>query len=193
MNTNLMMALFAAAGITLAGGVSAQAMNKDTRDMALKQAASVYKSDKAACDVLNGNTKDICVQEAKGKESIAKADAEAAYQNTPKTRETARVARANATYDVAKERCDDLAGNPKDVCVKEAKAALVRGKADAKVDRVAADTKQNAAEKTADARRDASEQKRDAEYKVAIEKCDAMAGSVKDGCVRDAKNRYGKS
>jgi hypothetical protein len=33
---------------------------------------------------------------------------------------------------VAKEKCDDKAGNEKDVCVKEAKAALVRAKADAK-------------------------------------------------------------
>ncbi|MHB8742367.1 MAG: hypothetical protein ACYC9L_04510 [Sulfuricaulis sp.] len=32
---------------------------------------------------------------------------------------------------MAKEKCDDKAGNDKDVCVKEAKAALVRGKADA--------------------------------------------------------------
>ena len=47
-----------------------------------------------------------------------------------------------ATYDVAKEKCDELSGNSKDVCVKEANAALVKAKADAKVDRVAAETRQ---------------------------------------------------
>ena len=33
---------------------------------------------------------------------------------------------------MAKERCDDKAGNVKDVCVKEARAAAVAAKADAK-------------------------------------------------------------
>ena len=37
---------------------------------------------------------------AKGKDEIAKADAEAAYENTPKNRENARVAVAQANYDV---------------------------------------------------------------------------------------------
>ena len=100
---------------------------------------------------LSGNAKDICVAEAKGKNDIARAEAAVAYENTPKTRENARVAHARAAYDVSMEKCDDLAGNHKDVCVKEAKAALVRGKADAKVDRVAGDTRKDASAKQADA------------------------------------------
>src|SRR4029077_14540301 len=105
----------------------------------------------------------------------------------------ARVARAEATYEVAKEKCDDLSGNAKDVCMKEAKAAQVKAKADAKVDRVSSDTQNKAADKTAEARRDASDDKRNADYKVAIEKCDALSGGAKDACVQDAKARYGKS
>ena len=87
----------------------------------------------------------------------------------------------------------DLAGNPKDVCVKEAKAALVAGKANAKVDRVAADTRLDAATKQADANKEANTDKRDAEYKVAIEKCDALAGAAKDTCVGSAKAQFGRS
>ena len=191
--SKLTMALLAAAGLCLAGGVQAQPMNKDARDAAIKTAETQYKAAKEACDSLAGNAKDICVEDAKGKEKVAKADAEAAYTNTPKAREAARVARADATYEVAKEKCDDLAGNAKDVCVKEAKAMHTKAKADAKVDRVASDTRNESAEKTADARRAATEDKRDADYKVAIEKCDALAGAAKDSCVRDAKVRYGKS
>ena len=191
--SKLMMALLAAAGLCLAGGGHAQTMNKDQRDMAVKSADAQYKQDKAACDSLSGNAKDICVEEAKGREKVAKADAEAAYLNTPKAREAARDARADASFDVAKEKCDDLAGNAKDVCVKEAKAGLVKGKANAKVDRVAADTTQDAAAKQADARKDANADKRDADYKVAIEKCDALAGAAKDSCVSNAKLQYGKS
>jgi len=191
--SRLMVALFAAAGLCLAGGASAQMMSKEARDQAIKNAEAQYKTDKAACDALKGNAKDICTEEAKGKEKVAKAEAKAAYENTPKARENARLARADATYEVAKEKCDDLAGNAKDVCVKEAKATYVKAKADAKVDRVATDAKQDAVQKTASAQREAADDKRDANYKVAIEKCDSLAGTAKDACVRDAKVRFGKT
>ena len=191
--SRLIVALFAAAGLCLAGGVSAQTMNKDARDQAIKNAEAQYKTDKAACDGLKGNAKDICTEEAKGKEKVAKAEANAAYENTPKARENARLARADAIYEVAKEKCDDLAGNAKDVCVKEAKANFVKAKADAKVDRVATDAKQDAQQKTASAQREAAEDKNQANYKVAIEKCDSLAGAAKDACVRDAKAKFGKT
>ena len=77
--------------------------------------------------------------------------------------------------------------------MKEAKAAEVKGKADAKVNKVSSETQHQASAKTASARADAAEDKRDAEYKVAIEKCDSFAGAAKDRCVKDAKARYGKT
>jgi hypothetical protein len=192
-HSRLAIALAAGAAFSVAGIAAAQTMTKDARDAAYKSAEAQYKSEKDACGRMSGNAKDICVEEAKGRQNIAKADADAAFENTPKKREAARLARADATYAVAKEKCDDLAGNHKDVCVKEAKAAYVKAKADANVDRVAADTRNTSAEKTADAKRDATNDIRDAEYKVAMEKCDALASTAKDSCVRDAKARFGKS
>jgi len=189
----LMTALLVAAGLTGAGGAWAQTGSKDARDAAVRSAAGQYKMAKTTCDALSGNAKDICMEEAKGNERVAKADADAAYENTPRMREKARVVRADAAYEVAKEKCDDLSGNPKDVCIKEAKAAHVKGLADAKVDRVAADERGAGSEKTMAAKREATEDKRDADYNVAIEKCDALAGTAKDNCVRDAKVRYGKT
>lgn len=199
-----MLALFAAAGLCFASGVSAQAMTRDVprtaatmskeaRDQAIKQAEDHYQADKDACKSLGGNARDVCMEEAKGREKVAKAEARAAFENTPKARESAREARADAAYDVAKEKCDDLAGNAKDVCVKEARAAHVKALADAKVDRVAADSTHKAVERTAEAKKDAAEDKRDAEYKVAVERCDSLAGAAKDTCVREAKSRYGRT
>src|SRR6266487_4551171 len=194
--SKLMIVLFAMAGLSVAGcaaqreaPTSARAapapISKQAYDAAIRNAETQYRNDKDACASKSGNAKDICLEEAKGREAIAKADAEAAYKATPKSREDARVARAEATHGVAKEKCDDLSGNAKDVCVKEADAALVKGKADAKVDRVAADTQQDSAAKQADARQQAAQDKRDADYKVAIEKCDALSGSAKITCVSD--------
>jgi hypothetical protein len=191
--SNLLVALVATVGLGLASGAQGNTMSKDARDTAYRNAEAQYRTDKAACSSVSGNAKDVCMEEAKGREKVAKAEADAAYKGTPKAREAARKAHADAEYNVAKEKCDDLSGNAKDVCVKEAKAAHVRATADAKVDRVAADTRNASAEKTAEARRDAAEDKRDAEYKVAVEKCDALAGNAKDACVQNAKARYGKS
>jgi len=204
--SKLMIALFVTAGLGFAGCATqrdaqmtttkpmapAVPITKDAYDVAIKNAETQFRIDRDACSPRSGNAKDICLAEANGKEKVAKADAGAAYNNTPKAREDARVTRAEATYNVAKEKCDDLAGNPKDVCVKEADAALVKAKADAHVDRVAAETRQEAATKQAEARKDATAEKREANYRVAIEKCDALAGTAKDACVSNAKAQYGK-
>jgi len=155
--------------------------DKATYDSAKASAKTAYNTDKAACDSLKGNAKDICVAEAKAKRTRVDENAEAAYKNTPKAREHAIHEIAEADYKVAKERCDDKAGNDKDVCVKEAKAVMTRAQADAK-----------ASQKGTEAKMDASKDKRDADYKVAAEKCDAMSGDAKDSCIKSAKARYGK-
>src|SRR5262245_26723571 len=103
-----------------AAPVAAAPISKDAYDTAIRNAETQYKNDKDACASRSGNAKDICMAEATGREKVAKADAEAAYKATPKAREEARVARAEATYAVAKQRCDDRTGNAKDVCMKEA-------------------------------------------------------------------------
>jgi hypothetical protein len=163
-----------------------------------------YKAAKQRCDPLTGNAKDICQAEAKGEYKVAKADLEAEYKTTDKNRYDARVARADAVYEVAKERCDDKTGNDKDVCVKQAKADFTKAKADAKANKQVAQATNNAAEtkikaddkldkKVSEARQDAAESKMSAELKVALEKCDALSGDRKDACVADAKARYPKS
>ena len=89
-------------------------------------------ADKEACDSKSGNAKDVCIERAKAKEKVAKADNLAAYKNTAKARQDARIARAEADYAVASEKCDDLQGDQKDACVKEAKAAEAKAKAEAR-------------------------------------------------------------
>ena len=91
-----------------------------------------YTSDKDKCKSLVDNAKDICQAEAKGKEEVAEAELSAKYKPSKKSRYKAHIAKAKADYKIAKEKCDDLTGNPKDVCQKEAKAAMTAAKADAK-------------------------------------------------------------
>jgi hypothetical protein len=176
----VMRALAVCIGTLAFASGSYAAGDKAAYESAKASAKSTYEAAKAKCDALSGNAKDICVAEAKAARTRTDENAEAAYKNTPKAREHAISEIAEADYKVAKERCDDKTGNDKDVCVKVAKAALTKAKADAKVTRV-----------STDAKIDASKDKREADYKVAAEKCDAMTGDAKSACVKDAKAKYG--
>jgi hypothetical protein len=204
MNKYSINAVALAIGFAFSAGVMAQAISKDDYKAGKTRIGTEYKAAKAACSSLSGNPGDICVLEAKGKEKIARADLEASYKPSRKTQYNARVAKAEAEAAVAKERCDDLAGNAKDVCVKEAKAIETGAKADAKSQMKVSDANATFNEKTTDARgkavekgvaarKDASEDKTDAQYGVAKEKCDTFAGAAKDNCVIQAKARFGKS
>ena len=144
-------------------------------------AAAHYKTARARCDAVTGNPRDVCVAEAKAERVRVEEEAGAAYKNTLKAYTQARMRIADANYDRDKARCGALTGNPRDVCIKQAKATLIAAQADATADR-----------KMIEARSNAREDKLTAEYRVALEKCDAFAGAAKDQCVDAAKTAYGK-
>jgi len=173
--------LFAAALLALPLAQAAT-MAKPDYTAAKSRISADYKADKAACAALTANAKDICVEEAKAKEKVARAELEYGYTGKAKDQNKVLVAKAESAYSVAKEKCDDMKGNDKDVCVKEAKAVEVKALADAK-----------AGKQIAEVKKDAAQDKRDADYKVAAEKCDALAGDAKSSCVAAAKAKFGKS
>lgn len=174
-------ALFVTSLLALSA-TQAATMSKADYKAGKTRISAEYKTDKAACASLLGNAKDICVQEAKAKEAVALAELEYGYTGKTGDRNKVLVTKAKSAYAVAKERCDDKTGNAKDVCVKEAKAVETKALADAKMGK-----------EIGEAKKDAAADKLDADYKVAIEKCDALAGDAKSNCVAAAKARFGKS
>lgn len=196
-------ALSAACLLALSTGAIG-AMTKAEHNAAAGSIAATYASDKTACKSMNGNARDVCMQEAKGRDMVAKAELESTFSPSGKHSHDVRIAKADAAYSVAREKCDDFAGNAKDVCRKEATSAHVAAKANAKLAEKTADANAAATAKTVDAnataraktddaKQDANADKRDADYGVAREKCDAYAGDAKTSCINDAKLRYGKS
>ena len=181
MNKLYMSVITIAICLALGGGASAANMSKDEYKASKDSIAAAYKADKDNCKSMSGNARDICMAEATGKEKVATAELEANYKPSDKARRTVREEKVQADYKVAMEKCDDKGGNLKDVCVKEAEAAMKSAKADAKANK-----------KVGEARKDANVDKRDAEYSVAKEKCEAMAGAAKDRCMADAKALYKK-
>src|SRR5688572_1334746 len=174
--------LAVAAAFAVSAGAYAGNLSKDEIKRSEDRISADFKAAKQACDSRSGNAKDICMTEAKGNEKVAKAELEARDKGTAKARQDAREARAEADYEVAKQRCDDAAGNTKDVCRKDAQAAFTKAKADAKLERTTTDTRGAASEKIGDAQTQASKTKREADYKAARERCDSLAGNAKDTC-----------
>lgn len=149
-----------------------------------------YKATRAACKASSGNAKDICVAEARGQRKMATAQLEADYQPSDKHQFDVRLAKADAAFAVAKEKCDDAAGNVKDLCRKEAEVEHVTAKANATVIEKTLEANTVALAKASEAVKDANTEKRHAAYGVAKEKCDALAGDTKANCIQTAKVEY---
>jgi len=170
-------ALIWAAGHAHAATPEAKLAYQQARDAA----GAAYKNARAACNTYTGNPKDLCIAEAKAARVHAEEEGRARYEDTLKAYTRARMRIASANYERDKTRCDGLAGNPKDVCREQAKAALIAAQADAKAD-----------QKSIEARTEAREDKLAAAYRVEMEKCAAFAGAARDQCVSAAKTAFNR-
>ena len=183
---------FAVAVVLGFSGMGYAALSKQERKAEQDRIGADFKAAKDNCKGLKGNTKDICMAEAKGANKVAKAELEARDKGTPKAQANARIAKADAEYSVAKEKCEDRSGNARDVCKKDAKATYTRAKASAVVNREAREANKDARERVSDAQKSATKDINQADYKAARERCDSLAGDPKDRCIADVKARYGK-
>jgi hypothetical protein len=173
--------LLAMAALGVCASALAAPINRTDYVAGKDRISADYKVDKAACKQSTGNARDICMLQAKGKEAVARAELEVAYTGKPSDAAKVPVVRADADYKVAKERCDDLAGNPKATCVTEAKAVHEKALADAKLSKT-----------VGAAQKDATQDKRDADYSVAKQKCDSLTGDAQSACLVSAKARFDK-
>ena len=106
----------------------------------------------------------------------------AAYaQGMSKSELKTHKARISEEYKADKEACHAHAGNAKDICEQEAKAAEKKALANVGMGQHMGTTKNKAAS-----------EKLEADYKVALEKCNALAGDTKASCVAAANVTFGK-
>jgi hypothetical protein len=162
-----------------AAGALAAPLNRTDYLAGKDRISADYKVDKAACQQTTGNAKDICVLQAKGKEAVARAELELGYTGKPGDAAKVPVVRADTDFKIAKERCDDLAGNPKATCLTEAKAVHEKALADAKLSKT-----------VGQARQESATDKRQADFAVARQKCDSLTGDAQSACIVSAKARF---
>ena len=179
-----------AAGCAFAGSAGA-AVPKDQYRSERDRVQAAYKTALDSCTALKANARDICRAEAKGNYQVAKAELEAQYRPTPKRDDKVKREKAEAAYRLAKEKCDDLSGNAKDVCSKEAKATYVAARGEEKVSRAAVEKGVNSRKANSE-RKEARDDNTDAQYAAAKERCDALSGDAKANCIGDVKKKFGK-
>lgn len=155
---------------------------QDDYKAAKARISAEYKVDKTACATLRHNAKEICLEQAEGKRKAARAELEYGQSGTPADDARVQQVKAGAEYEIAKQKCADLAGNARDVCLKEARAIKTKAAVDAKT-----------TQKVVELMQDAAQKKRDADFSVTVEKCDALAGDAKASCVMQAKVSFGKT
>lgn len=157
----------------------AAGMNKTQYSASKSSISAEYKVSKAACDPLSDFAKDVCIERAKGKEKVARAELEYRYSGKTKDAKKIPIVKADTTYSLAKELCNDKSDNTKDICIAEAKANHVKAISAAKMMK---DVNEASVER--------SEELHAADYKLAKEKCDAFSGETQTKCVNDAKKQY---
>jgi hypothetical protein len=86
-------------------------------------------------------------------------------------------------YKAAKEKCDQMKGNEKEVCTAEARAARTKARAEAEA----------SVKNTSSAKRKALVDIADADYGVAKAKCKAKEGNERDKCIKEAKETRAKT
>jgi len=102
---------------------SGATMNNEAMRAERDRIKSAYKADKEGCKSQQDNAKDVCEAEAKAKERVALAELRYKASGSPRDHAMVEETKAKTEYDVAKERCDDKAGDARSQCKKEAKAA----------------------------------------------------------------------
>ena len=175
--TSLTLAL--AATFCMASANAATSMSKRTYEGAKDDIKATYHAAHESCEQQSGNAKDVCMESVKGQEKVALAYLEYHYTGKEKDRLKLHEAKYEARYEVAKEKCDDLSGDAKDVCVRDAKTQRDKAKATNKLDK-----------EVTEAFSDAEVAMMKADYKLAKEKCEAKSGEAKDICEASLSSRF---
>ena len=192
-----------AIGLAFSAGAMAQGMSDDQFNASKRKSTAEYEGAKAACADLSGNARKICLTDASGKREVAAAELMSRFKPSDDASYKLRVTQADADYALATQKCEDRAGNVKDVCMKVARASEVTALADAKAQlkttqanltaQEEIDKAQSVAnEKGVEARKEATAEKTNANYAVAKEKCAALAGDAKSSCVKEALISFSK-
>lgn len=176
------------AGTAAAAG---EAMSRQDYEAQQERIEADYKAAREQCDRMKENAKDVCMAQAKGKHEVVKAQLEARRDPGPKRDAQVRKKQAEADYNVAREKCDDLPRDAKDACRKDAKATYEHAKGQAKVAQAAGERGMNSGKALAE-RQQARSTSTDAQYAAGKKRCETLSPQARDNCMNEVRKKFGK-
>lgn len=175
----------AAACSAFAGGGG---MSKDAYEAMKDRIEASRDAELKACDGSQGNARDICRTAAKGRAKVALADLKADYQPSPEADRGKMMALADTEYEVARQKCDEAKGPAKDTCRAKADHVHEAAVRRAKIERVEATRRMQAAARAAHGPAQAPAT---LDEKFAAEKARCgLLGEERDSCIADLKKRF---
>lgn len=188
---NFRIALLAAA-LCCATAAHAAPMSKETYKAQQVRVEHEYDAAQARCKPLRGNARDICNEQVRGARDVRMAELELLYKPTPEADEKLRMAKAEAIYAVSLQRCKALdARSAKEICRKDAKAVLSGARVEAKLQKDVV-TQEMRSEKVVRDRAEVDEKRAEAQFAAARERCEMVPAEGREGCLLDARRRFGK-
>jgi hypothetical protein len=136
----------AGALLLLCAAATAQA-GDNSAALELQRIDAEFDAARERCDDLAGQAKDVCLAEARAERRIRKVEVAARVQGTSKARYDAQIARAEAAFGVAKERCGVRAGEERAACIADARAGEERAKEEARRERREAEAREVAGDR----------------------------------------------
>ncbi|HZZ92262.1 MAG TPA: hypothetical protein VFE23_06850 [Usitatibacter sp.] len=127
LGTGALIGSAAAIGIGTSDAASPASLSRTQYQDALARAVAGRGNALARCESVDAAHREICRTEAGAEATIAVADIEERYRQDASSARDAQRARIDARYQVARARCQALAGFQKDTCLISAHAA--RGRA----------------------------------------------------------------
>ena len=182
-------ALLALCGCSLAFAAPQGEISKDEYKTQRSRIQDRYASNKDRCSRQEGHASDLCKVQARAEYDIARAELRARYEPSPAHQEKAELAKAEASYRIAHEKCGDLDGSARKICEQDARANWTAARADARANRTAAEKGPNT-EQSLDAREKARETATQARYDAQRERCRTLSGDSQETCIADAKKHF---
>jgi hypothetical protein len=182
-------ALLALCGCSLAFAAPQGEISKDEYKTQRARIQDRYATNKDRCSRLDGHARDLCKVQARAEYDIARAELRTRYEPSPAHQEKAELAKGEASYRIAHEKCGDLDGSARKVCEQDARAGWTAARAEARANRTAGEKGPNT-EQTLHAREKARETATQARYDAQRARCRTLSGDSKDTCIADAKKQF---
>lgn len=116
--------------LALCTGAAAQGMSPGEYRAARKTVESDFTTARTGCEPMLANVKDLCFADVRGREAVALAELQAEYQPSARASHDVRLAKAEAAFALARERCDDQPSAKQRSCILDAGTARAAARSD---------------------------------------------------------------